>query len=109
MRLQALDYEIEKEKQKEQKKYEIDADNGNNDDEITTYLKSVLGLFANREDSEHAFRVQDNARAVFIDTLGYGMMDFDLTQKDKELLFKSGEKAIDEYIDYLKSVKQSNV
>jgi NTE family protein len=91
------------------KKYEIDADNGNNDDGITTYLKSVLGLFANREDSEHAFRVQDNARTVFIDTLGFGTMDFDLSQKDKELLFKSGKKAIDEYIDYLKNVKQNNL
>ncbi len=72
-------------------------------------MKSVLGFFYNREDSEHSFRVQDNARAVFIDTLGFGTMDFDLTQKDKELLFKSGEKAIDEYIDYVKSLKQSNL
>jgi len=81
----------------------------NLDDGVITFMKSVLVFFYNRKDSEHSFRVQDNARAVFIDTLGFGTMDFDLTQKDKELLFKSGEKAIDEYIDYVKSLKQSNL
>jgi NTE family protein len=91
------------------KNYEIDDENGNLDDGVIAFMKSVLGFFYNREDSNHSFRVQDNARAVFIDTLGFGTMDFDLTQKDKELLFKSGKKAIDEYIDYVKSIKQSNL
>jgi NTE family protein len=91
------------------KMYELDNEKGNKDnDGLVTFLKSVFGFFVNRESSEHSFSVQNNARTVFIDTLDYGVMDFNLSLRDKELLFKSGEKAVDEYIDILKSAKQRN-
>jgi NTE family protein len=62
-------------------------------------IKTVLAV----QDSQH-LHSDDWHRTVYIDTLGVGTTDFDLSGSRKKALVKSGKKAAEKYLEWWSDV-----
>lgn len=47
---------------------------------------------------EHFYHQEDGKRSVFIDTMDISTVQFDLSRRDKELLFSKGKEAVEKYL-----------
>lgn len=73
-------------------------------DDFFGYSKALLKTALNVQEAMH-LHSDDWHRTIYIDTLGIGSTDFDLSNKDKNALVKSGQDLTDEYFKWFEASK----
>ena len=68
------------------------------------YSWALIETILESQGNQHLHR-DDWHRTAYIDTLGVGTTDFDLTKKKKEDLLKSGRKNTEKYFDWFDDIK----
>ena len=74
-------------------------------DEILKYTKSLFRAMSNAQDQDFTRDADEGAVSVKIDDFGISSLDLDISEEDKERLFKSGKTST---IDYLKRSASSD-
>jgi len=70
----------------------------NNISDFFSYSRALIGTIMNIQDSIH-LHSDDWERTIYIDTLGVGTTDFDLSDERKDELIASGQKWTKKYFD----------
>jgi len=89
-----------------EKSFEI-LTNNSNDEKFSSYLQMLFNFYWLSEGNSHAEKIKDKERTIYIDTLSMGVFDFDLSIEDKKKLIKSGQDAIESFLQ-LNRNKKSN-
>ena len=75
---------------------------------ITSYIKHLFEALMNSQDIELFEESHLVRRTIFIDDLGISATKFNLTDKDKDHLVKSGRAGARHYFEYLETLKVTN-
>ena len=73
------------------------------EDYFIKFLLANLSFYYNSEENTHAKSVKDHARTVYIDTFEISMLDFDLSEANKQRLMESGSNAVMNYLSRKKA------
>ena len=76
-------------------------------DDFFDYTKALLMTALNAQEAMH-LHSDDWQRTIYIDTLGVGTTDFDLTTKTKNALVKSGREHTLAYFDWFEKAPKAN-
>ena len=76
-------------------------------DDFFDYTKALLMTALNAQEAMH-LHSDDWQRTIYIDTLGVGTTDFDLTTKTKNALVKSGREHTLAYFDWFEKAPKTN-
>jgi NTE family protein len=73
-------------------------DNGLKKGQFKKYIKSLLSTLANSQSINFAHDKEAMSRSIIIDGLGYSAVNFDLTTKDKNILYGEGVRAANAFV-----------
>ena len=68
------------------------------DEKFSSYLLMLWNFYFLSEEMIHSERIKDKERTIYIDSLQMSALDFDLTNEDKQRLIKSGQEAVEFFL-----------
>jgi NTE family protein len=87
-----------------EKSFEI-LTNNSNDEKFSSYLQMLFNFYWLSEGNSHTEKIKDKERTIYIDTLSMGVLDFNLSFEDKKKLIKSGQDAIESFLQLNRNKK----